>query len=85
MGEAGFVADFGGYFTPDYVGHPGGQHPQTLDDLILLERGFAASFSNTAYDVEDLCQLPGPIPGPLWMGEGPCSPRAADGRRGNPA
>lgn len=54
MGERGFAGDFGEYFTPDYVGHLGGQDPQTLDDLTRLERGFAASFSNISYDIEDL-------------------------------
>jgi predicted ester cyclase len=54
MGEKGFTGDFGEYFTPDYVGHLGGQDPQTLADLIRLERGFAASFSSISYNVEDL-------------------------------
>lgn len=54
MGESGFTGDFAEYIAPDYVGHLGGQAPQSLDDLIRLERGFAGSFSNVSYDVEDL-------------------------------
>ena len=49
MGERGFSGDFGEFFAPDYVGHLGGQAPQTLDDLVRLERGFAASFANISY------------------------------------
>ena len=54
MGERGFSGDFGEFFAPDYAGHLGGQAPQTLNDLIRLERGFAASFANISYGVEDL-------------------------------
>lgn len=54
MGEAGFDGDFGEFFTPDYVGHLGSQEPQTLSDLIRLERAFAASFADISYGVEDL-------------------------------
>jgi predicted ester cyclase len=54
MGERGFTGDFSEYFTPDYLGHLSGQPPQTLDDLVRLERGFAASFSEISYEVADL-------------------------------
>lgn len=54
MGEQGFSGDFNEFFQPDYAGHLSGGTPQTLDDLIRLERGFAASFSNISYNVEDL-------------------------------
>lgn len=54
MGESGFDGDFNEFFTPDYVGHLGSQDPQTLSDLIRLERAFARSFSAIAYGVEDL-------------------------------
>ena len=54
MAESGFSGDFNEYFTPDYTGHVSSQAPQTLDDLIRLERGFAASFSNLSYEVNDL-------------------------------
>jgi predicted ester cyclase len=53
-GEQGFRGDFSEYFTADYLGHVGGQPPQSLDDLVRLERGFAASFSDITYEVEDL-------------------------------
>jgi predicted ester cyclase len=54
MGEQGFAGDFHEYFTPDYRGHLGGQPTQSLDDLVQLERGFAASFSDISYEVADL-------------------------------
>jgi predicted ester cyclase len=54
MGEQGFAGDFNEYFTPDYRGRLSGQQPQSLDDLMRLERGFAAAFSNISYNVEDL-------------------------------
>jgi|HubBroStandDraft_1064217.scaffolds.fasta_scaffold22462_3 predicted ester cyclase len=54
MGEQGFAADFNEYFAPGYQGHLSAQQPQSLDDLIRLERGFAAAFSNISYNVEDL-------------------------------
>ncbi|HTC51446.1 MAG TPA: ester cyclase [Steroidobacteraceae bacterium] len=54
MGEQGFAGDFTEYFAPDYCGHLSGQPPQSLKDLIELERGFAAAFSNISYNVEDL-------------------------------
>src|ERR1700733_5918182 len=54
MGEQGFTGDFNEYFAPDYRGHLGGQQPQSLNDLMELERGFAAAFSNISYNVEDL-------------------------------
>jgi predicted ester cyclase len=57
MGEKGFTGDFGEYFTPDYRGHLSGQPAQSLDDLVRLERAFAASFSEIAYDVADLFAL----------------------------
>jgi predicted ester cyclase len=54
MGEQGFTGDFGEFFTPDYIGHLGGEEPQSLADLIRLERAFAAAFSEISYGVEDL-------------------------------
>lgn len=54
MGEQGFTGDFTEYLTLDYLGHLSGQQPQSLDDLMALERGFAAAFSNISYNVEDL-------------------------------
>lgn len=54
MGEQGFTGDFNEYFAPGYRGHLSGQRPQSLDELIRLERGFAAAFSNISYNVEDL-------------------------------
>jgi predicted ester cyclase len=54
MGEHGFVDDFNEYFTADYTGHLSSEDPQTLNDLVKLERGFAQSFSNISYNVEDL-------------------------------
>ena len=54
MGERGFAGDFHEYFTPDYRGHLAGQPTQSLDDLVRLERGFAAAFSNISYEVVDL-------------------------------
>jgi predicted ester cyclase len=54
MGERGFTGDFGEYFAPGYCGHLSAQQPQSLDDLIRLERGFAAAFSNISYSVEEL-------------------------------
>ncbi len=54
MGEQGFIGDFNEYFTPDYLGHLSGEQPQSLHDLMRLERGFAAAFSNISYNLEDL-------------------------------
>lgn len=54
MGEGGFTGDFSEFFTQDYQGHLSGQAPQSLEDLMTLERGFAAAFSNITYNVEDL-------------------------------
>ncbi len=54
MGEQGFTGDFHDYFTADYVGHLSGQPPQALDDLVRLEREFAASFSDIRYEIADL-------------------------------
>ena len=54
MGEQGFTGDFNEYFAPGYRGHLSGQRPQSLDELIRLERGFAAAFSNISSNVEDL-------------------------------
>jgi predicted ester cyclase len=54
MGEQGFTGDFNEYFAPGYCGHLSAQRPQSLGDLIRLERGFAAAFSNISYTVEDL-------------------------------
>ena len=54
MGEGGFTGDFSEYFTQDYQGHLSGEAPQSLEDLMTLERGFAAAFSNITYNVEDL-------------------------------
>ncbi len=54
MGEQGFTGDFSEYFTADYIGHVGGQPPQSRDDLVRLERGFAGSFSDISYEVADL-------------------------------
>jgi predicted ester cyclase len=57
MGEQGFAGDFHQYFTPDYTGHLGGQPTQSLDDLMRLERAFAAAFSRISYTVEDLFSI----------------------------
>jgi predicted ester cyclase len=54
MGEQGFTGDFNEYFAPDYRGHLSGQRPHSLDELMKLERGFAAAFANISYTVEDL-------------------------------
>ncbi|HEX3836688.1 MAG TPA: hypothetical protein VHW25_06970 [Steroidobacteraceae bacterium] len=54
MGEQGFTGDFNEFFTPDYRGHLSGEQPQSLIDLMAVERGFAAAFSNIAYNVEEL-------------------------------
>jgi predicted ester cyclase len=54
MGEQGFTGDFNEFFTPDYRGHLSGEQPQSLVDLMAVERGFAAAFSNIAYNVEEL-------------------------------
>lgn len=54
MGEQGFTGDFDEYFAPGYCGHLSAQPPQSLDDLIRLERGFAAAFSDISYTIEDL-------------------------------
>ena len=54
MGEQGFVGDFNEYFASNYRGHLSGQEPQSLNDLMVLERGFAAAFSKISYNVEDL-------------------------------
>ena len=41
MAESGFAGDFSEYFCGrDYIGHLSSQDPQTLDDLIRLERGY---------------------------------------------
>ena len=54
MGEHGFTGDFNDYFAADYVGHLSGQRSQSFDDLVRLEREFAASFSNIRYEIADL-------------------------------
>lgn len=54
MAESGFGGNFNEYFTPDYTGHLSSHNPQTLDDLIRQERGFAASFSSRSYEINDL-------------------------------
>jgi predicted ester cyclase len=57
LGEGGFSGDFNDYFAPEYQGHLSGGQPQSLDDLMALERGFAAAFSNMSYDVQDLLAI----------------------------
>ena len=57
MGEQGFSGDFNEFFAPDYCGQLGGEPPQSLDDLMRLERGFAAAFANISYTVEDLLAI----------------------------
>jgi len=54
MGKQGFVGNFHEYFTADYRGHLAAQPTQSLADLVRLDRGFAASFSDISYEVADL-------------------------------
>jgi predicted ester cyclase len=54
LGDHGFAGDFNEYFTSDYVGHLSARPPQSLDDLMRLERGFAASFANVRREIGDL-------------------------------
>lgn len=52
--DAGFSADFGSFFVPEYRGHLSGRIHMDLEELVRLERGFAAGFSDVKRTIDDL-------------------------------
>jgi len=44
--DGGFPADSGSFFAPPYRGHLSGRIHMDLEELVRLERGFAAAFAD---------------------------------------
>jgi len=54
MADGGFMGEFGEFFTPDYAGHVSGRIHMDLTELMHLERGFAAAFTDATRSVDDI-------------------------------
>ena len=54
MADGGFTGDFGEFFTADYAGHVSGRIHMDLTELMRLERGFAAAFTDTIRSIDDV-------------------------------
>ena len=52
--DGGFQADFGSFFVSEYRGHLSGRIHMDLEELVRLERGFAASFTGVERAIDDL-------------------------------
>jgi predicted ester cyclase len=52
--DGGFPADFGSFFVPEYRGHLSGRIHMDLEELVRLERGFAAAFTGVKRAIDDL-------------------------------
>ena len=52
--DAGFQADFGAFFVPEYRGHLSGRIHMDLEELVRLERRFAAAFTDVKRAIDDL-------------------------------
>ena len=52
--DDGFPEDFGSFFVSEYRGHLSGRIHMDLEELVRLERGFAAGFTDVTRTIDDL-------------------------------
>ena len=59
--DGGFPDDFSSFFASDYRGHLSGRIHMDLQELVRLERGFAAGFTEVKRAIDDLLAADGKV------------------------